>query len=73
MSVNPVKSIHSKSTSLIVLLLSLLACRPVFAIGWTELIILTILIVFLLGPYLLKLYRTFDKIKKAGKDEEKGK
>ena len=63
---------NPKSASLIVLLLSLLACRPVFAIGWTELIILLVLIVFLLGPYLLKLYRTFDKTKKAGKDEEKG-
>ena len=52
--------------------LALLACRPVFAIGWTELIILTIIIVFLLGPYLLKLYRTYDKIKKASQDEEKG-
>ena len=58
--------------ALLALSLSLLACRPVFAIGWTELIILLVLIVFLLGPYLLKLYRTFDKIKKNGKDEEKG-
>ena len=57
---------------IITMWLALLACRPVFAIGWTELIILTILIAFLLGPYLLKLYRTYDKIKKAGQDEEKG-
>ena len=55
-----------------ILFLSLLACRPVFAIGWTELIILTIIIAFLIGPYLLKLYRTYDKIEKAGQDEEKG-
>ena len=52
--------------------ISLFSCRPVFAIGWTELIILTIIIAFLIGPYLLKLYRTYDKIKKAGQDEEKG-
>ncbi len=58
--------------TLLALSLNLLACRPVFAIGWTELIILTIIIIFLLGPYLLKIYRTYDKIKKAGQDEEKG-
>jgi hypothetical protein len=52
--------------------LALLACRPVFAIGWTELIILVIIIIFLLGPYLLRLYRTYDKIKKASQNEEKG-
>jgi uncharacterized membrane protein len=65
-------SYHRVLASSIILLFSLLACRPVFAIGWTELIILMIIIAFLLGPYLLKLYRTYDKIKKAGQDEEKG-
>ena len=69
---NLVKLLLPKSIRLIVLLLSLLACRPVFAIGWTELIILVIIIAFLLGPYLLKVYRMYDKIKKAGKEEEKG-
>ena len=58
--------------ALLLLILSSSACRPVFAIGWTELIILVIIIAFLIGPYLLKLYRTYDKIKKAGQDEEKG-
>ena len=53
--------------------LVLLACRPVFAIGWTELIILLVIILFLLGPFLLKAYRAFDKIQKAGKAEEKKK
>jgi len=66
------KAMYLKLARLIALLLSLLACRPVFAIGWTELIILVIIIAFLLGPYLLKVYRTFDKIKKASQDEEKG-
>ena len=56
---------------LTVLLLSLLACRPIFAIGWTELIILLVIIIFLLGPYLLRLYRAFDKLKKGIKDEDK--
>lgn len=63
---------HRALASSTVLLLSLLACRPVFAIGWTELLILLVLIVFLLGPFLLRVYRAFNKIKKAGQDEEKG-
>ncbi len=63
---------HRVLASGLFLFLSLLACRPVFAIGWTELIILLVIIVFLLGPFLLKVYRTFDKLRKASKDEEKG-
>ncbi len=56
-----------------ILLLSLLACRPVFAIGWTELLILIVLIIFLLGPVLLRVYRAFDKVRKASiaEDEKK--
>ena len=42
------------------ILLSLLACRPVFAIGWSELIILFLLVAFLLGPLLLKLARAWN-------------
>lgn len=57
--------------AIVIIWLALLACRPIFAIGWTELIILLIIIIFLLGPYLLRLYRTLDKIKKASEDEEK--
>ena len=54
----------------ITLALGPLACRPVFAIGWTELIILVIIVIFLLGPYLLRVYRTFDKIRRADNSEE---
>ena len=59
--------------SLVIFFLSLLSCRPVFAIGWTELVILLVLILFLLGPFLLKAYRAFDKIQKDSKTEEKKK
>ena len=64
---------HRVLASSSILVLSLLACRPIFAIGWTELIILLVIIVFLLGPFLLKVYRAFDKIRKADKSEEKKK
>ena len=47
------------------LMLSLLACRPVFAIGWSELIILLVLIVFLLGPILFRLARSWQAYQKS--------
>jgi hypothetical protein len=49
------------------LLLGLLACRPVFAIGWGELVILFLIIAFLLGPLLLKLVRAWDAYQKSHK------
>lgn len=62
-----------KFAGLIVLFLSLLSCRPIIAIGWPELIILTVLIVILLGPLLFRLYRFVDKIQKASQAESKKK
>ena len=53
--------------------LALLACRPVIAIGWPEFIILVILIAFLLGPTLYKLYRFLVKVKRFNQAEEKKK
>ncbi|RJP51309.1 MAG: hypothetical protein C4583_09055 [Anaerolineaceae bacterium] len=49
------------------LALGLLACRPVFAIGWGELVILFLIIAFLLGPLLLKLARAWDAYQKSQK------
>jgi len=51
----------------------MLACRPVIAIGWPEFIILVVLIAFLLGPTLFKLYRFLEKVRKVGQAEEKKK
>lgn len=59
--------------STIILLLSVLACRPVFAIGWTELLILFILILVLLWPFLLRVYRAFSKIRKIEETEDEKK
>ena len=49
------------------------ACRPVIAIGWPEILILVILIAFLLGPTLFKLYRFLDRVRRVGQAEEKKK
>lgn len=59
--------------ALLSLLSMLLACRPVIAIGWEELLVLIVLIAFLLGPTLFKLYRLLDKIQKARDSEAKKK
>ena len=55
------------------LMLGVLACRPVLAIGWPELIILVVLIGILLGPLIFRLYRFLDKVKKVSQSEEKKK
>lgn len=49
------------------LLLGLLACRPVIAIGWGELLILFLLVAFLLGPILLKLARAWNAYQESQK------
>ena len=52
------------------LALSLLACRPVFAIGWSELVILLVLIVFLFGPILFKLARSWQAYQESKKKKK---
>ncbi len=49
--------------------LNLLACRPVFAIGWNELVILFLIIAFLLGPLLLKLARAWNAYQESQKNK----
>jgi len=68
-----VKSIYTKLAGLVALLLGLLACRPVFAIGWPELLILFVLVAVLLGPLMFRLYRFLDKVRKASEAEKKKK
>jgi hypothetical protein len=60
-----------KFAGFIALLLSLLSCEPIIAIGWPELLILVVLIVVLLGPLMFRVYRFLDKVQKAMKDEKK--
>ena len=47
--------------ALFALLLVTLACEPVIAIGWQELLILIAVIGFLIGPPLYRFFRTFEK------------
>jgi hypothetical protein len=51
----------------------MLACRPIIAVGWPELIILVILVGVLLGPLMFRFYRFLDKIRKFNQAEEKKK
>ena len=55
------------------LVLGLLACRPVFAIGWGELLILFLVIAFLLGPLLLKLARVWNAYQESLKKKRNDK
>ena len=48
-----------------VLLLAGLACEPVIAIGWGELLTLLVIIAVLLGPLLLRIYRALEALRKA--------
>jgi len=61
----------SVSLSLVVVFLSLLSCRPIIAIGWTEIIIIVVLVAILLGPLLFRIYRFIDRVQRASKDEKK--
>ena len=55
---------------LAVISISMAACRPVFAIGYGEILILTTLIVILLGPLILRIYRTWQKHNSDNKEEK---
>ena len=47
--------------SLLALILVTLACRPVIAISWNELLVISALIAVLLGPPLYRLIRKAEK------------
>ena len=55
------------------LLFGLLACCPIFVIGWGELAILILLIAFLLGPILLKLARAWNAYQESLKNKRNNK
>jgi hypothetical protein len=50
--------------------LSLLACRPVMTIGWVEILILFILVAFLFGPLLYRIFTWWQKFKSEQKEKE---
>ena len=55
------------------LLLVSSACRPVFAIGWEELLGIVLIIAFLLGPLLLRLARRWAKFQEYEEKESRRK
>lgn len=54
---------------LIPLLVSVLACEPMIAIGKYEFLILVVVIAVLLGPPLYRFARRVEKFLKRGKDD----
>lgn len=65
------KKIDSFAIGIIALLLAASACRPVIAIGWGEMVLLILVIILLLGPLLLRLYRLLSRLQEI--DRNKGK
>jgi len=55
---------------LLALLVSTLACEPVFAIGWEELLLLFILFAILLGPPLYQFFRRLEEFWKYEKKHD---
>jgi hypothetical protein len=47
-----------------------LACRPVIAIGWEELLLLILLFAFLLGPPLYRFIRRVETLLKREKKDQ---
>jgi len=47
-----------------VLLLSTLACEPVFAVGWKEILFVFALVAFLLGPPVYRFLRKLENIRR---------
>jgi hypothetical protein len=47
-----------------------MSCRPIIAIGWTEIIIIVVLVAILMGPLLFRLYRFIDRVRRANQEKE---
>ncbi|MCP4139824.1 MAG: hypothetical protein GY755_05955 [Chloroflexi bacterium] len=58
----------SRSLTLALLLSSLLSCRPVLTIGWTEIVILAVLLLILAGPSIWRFYQWYRKYKESEKE-----
>ncbi|MBT4842992.1 MAG: hypothetical protein HON91_11215 [Anaerolineae bacterium] len=51
------------------LFFTLLACRPVWTVGWTEILIFGIILLVFLGPSLLRFYRRFRKFRQYEREK----
>jgi hypothetical protein len=56
-------------TGVALLSLSVLACRPVVTVGWSELAILFVIVLFVVGPLLFRLYRILARSQKPEERE----
>lgn len=63
-------SLHRLMPALGILLLVQLACRPVFAIGWGELLGIVLITALLLGPIMMRLARSWIKYKESMKKDK---
>jgi Co/Zn/Cd efflux system component len=66
------KSYYRNLAIITILLLTTLACRPVFTVGWWEMGILFVLAIFLVGPLLFKIYRFIERFREAANASDKG-
>jgi hypothetical protein len=57
-----------------ILLIGVLGCRPVIAVGWQEMVVLAGIVVILIGPLLFRLYRSWLGGQEVGdmEDEARG-
>lgn len=64
-----------QSLVLSTVLLAVLACRPVLAIGWGEIILFSMLLLVLFGPPLFRFYRRLEDFRhhERSNDEKNGK
>jgi uncharacterized membrane protein (Fun14 family) len=51
--------------------LSVLACRPVVTVGWSEIAILFVVVLFIAGPLLFRLYRILARFQKSEEREKR--
>jgi uncharacterized membrane protein (Fun14 family) len=51
--------------------LSVLACRPVITVGWSEIAILFVIALFVAGPLLFRLYRILARFQKSEEREKR--
>ncbi|NJC97283.1 MAG: hypothetical protein C3F07_19810 [Anaerolineales bacterium] len=52
------------AASLVILLLSAVACQPIFAIGWREILLVVVIAAFLLGPPLYRFFRRLENYRR---------
>ena len=51
--------------------LSVLACRPVITVGWSEIAILFVIVIVIAGPLLFRLYRVLARFQKSEEREKR--